>query len=176
MVEIAKFKPNTVYVTYIAATPEQVWQALTDPAFTRQYIFGFALEIEPRVGGAFKLLTADGSTHVKGEVLDWSPPRRLSCTWGVKGMQDFGELPDCVVTYEIETSGETMKLTLTESHSWDVPSAILAGGRAGWPKIISGLKSVVETGKPLRMAMEGPPPGMIKAVQRAIAEKPWERG
>src|SRR3974390_1211889 len=79
--------------------------------------------------------------------------------------KDFGELPDCVVTYEIETSGETMKLTLTESHSWDVPPAILAGGRAGWPKIISGLKSMIETGKPLRMAMEGPPPGMIKAVQ-----------
>jgi uncharacterized protein YndB with AHSA1/START domain len=174
-VDVAKFKPNTVYVTYIAATPEQVWQALTDPAFTRQYFFGFAIEIEPRAGGAFKLLAADGSAHVNGEVLDWSPPRRLSCSWGVKGMQDFGELPDSVVTYEIETSGETMKLTLMESHSWDVPPAILAGGRAGWPKIISALKSVIETGKPLRMGMEGPPPGMIEAVQRAIAEKPWER-
>jgi uncharacterized protein YndB with AHSA1/START domain len=56
MIDITKFKPNTVYVTYIAATPERVWQALTDAAFTRQYFFGFAVEVEPRAGGDFKLL------------------------------------------------------------------------------------------------------------------------
>ena len=173
--DASKFKPNTVYVTYIAAMPEKVWQALTDPAFTREYFFGFAIDVEPRAGGEFKLLASDGSTHVQGEVVEWSPPRRFSCTWSVKGMQDFGELPDCLVTYDIEPSGEAVKLTLTESHAWDVPPAILAGGRAGWPKIISNLKSVLETGKPLRLAMEGPPPGMLEAVQRAVAEKPWEK-
>jgi uncharacterized protein YndB with AHSA1/START domain len=173
MVETANFKPGTVYVTYIAATPEQVWQALTDPAFTRQYFFGFAAEVEPRTGGAFKLLAADGSTHVRGEVVEWSPPSRFSCTWAVKGMGDFGTLPDCLVTYDVEPSGDTVKLTLTESHSWDVPPAILAGGQTGWPKIISGLKSLLETGKPLPMAVEGPPPGMVEAVQRAATEKPW---
>jgi uncharacterized protein YndB with AHSA1/START domain len=176
MIDITKVKPNTVYVTYIAATPERVWQALTDAAFTRKYFFGFAVEVEPRAGGEFKLLAEDGSTHVAGRVVEWSPPRRFVCTWGVKGMKDFGELPDCLVTYDVEASGDAVKLTLTESHSWDVPPAILAGGRSGWPKILSGLKSLLETGKPLRMAMEGPPPGMIEAVKRAVAERPWEKG
>jgi len=48
------FKPRTVYVTYIASTPEKVWQALTDPAFTRQYFKGFNVDVEPRTGGAFR--------------------------------------------------------------------------------------------------------------------------
>src|SRR5437868_12344514 len=94
-----RFKPKTVYVTYIAATPEQVWQALTDPAFTRQYFFGFAIDVEPRTGGRFQMLYPDGRAHMKGEVVDWSPPRRFSCTWLVEGMTEFGELPECLVTY-----------------------------------------------------------------------------
>jgi len=62
--DTSQFKPKTVYVTYIDARPEQVWQALIDPAFTRQYFFGFAIDVEPRAGGAFRLLAPDGSTHV----------------------------------------------------------------------------------------------------------------
>ena len=72
-----EFKPKTVYVTYIAATPEKVWQALTDPAFTRQYFFGFAIDVEPRTGGRSDLYP-DGRIHISGKVIDWSPPRRLS--------------------------------------------------------------------------------------------------
>ncbi|HET7848599.1 MAG TPA: SRPBCC family protein [Pseudolabrys sp.] len=167
-----KFKPKTVYVTYIATTPEKVWQALTDPAFSKQYFFGFAVDLEPRAGGAFFLRYPDGRVHVRGEILDWSPPRRFACTWLVEGMKEFGELPECLVTYDIEQAGEAVRLTMTESHSWDVPDAILAGGRAGWPAILSSLKSVLETGKPLVVKM-GPPAEMMEAVARAVAEKPW---
>lgn len=172
MIDAAKFKPKTVYVIYIAATPEEVWQALTDPAFTRQYFFGFAADVEPRAGGAFQLRYPDGRVHVRGEVVEWSPPRRFACTWLVEGMDDFGELPECLVSYEIESSGDSVRLTMTESHSWDVPEAILAGGRSGWPAILSSLKSVLETGKPLAVKM-GPPAGMVAAVKQALASKPW---
>ena len=65
MIDIAKFKPKTVYVTYIASTPEKVWEALTRPEFTRQYFSGFAIDVEPREGGAFLLLAPDGSVHVR---------------------------------------------------------------------------------------------------------------
>jgi uncharacterized protein YndB with AHSA1/START domain len=170
----AKFKPKTVYVTYIAATPEKVWQALVDPAFTKQYFFGFAVDVEPKTGGRFLLRYPDGRTHISGQVIDWSPPRRLSVTWLVEGMKEFGELPECLVSYDIEPSGEAVKLTMMESHSWDVPEAILKGGQTGWPKILSALKTVLETGKPLAMKMEGPPPGMMEAVKRAVDEKPWQ--
>ncbi len=89
-------------------------------------------------------------------------------------MKEFAELPECLVTYDIDRAGETVRLTMTESHSWDVPDAILAGGRSGWPAILSSLKSVLETGKPLSVKM-GPLPEMMKAVARAVAEKPWRK-
>src|SRR5262245_7200793 len=173
MIDTARFKPKTVYVIYIASTPEKVWQALTDAAFTRQYFFGFAVDAEPRVGGVFRLLAPDGRVHVRGEVVSWDPPHRFASTWLVEGMQGYGELPECLVGYEIERSGEAVKLTMTESHSWQVPEGILKGGQAGWPKILSGLKSVLETGKPVAMKMEGPPPDMTEAVKKALVEKPW---
>jgi uncharacterized protein YndB with AHSA1/START domain len=150
-----------------------VWQALTDSAFTRQYFFGFAVDTEPRVGGVFRLLAPDGRVHVHGEIVSWDPPHRFVSTWLVEGMQGYGELPECLVGYEIERSGEAVKLTMTESHSWEVPDEILKGGQIGWPKILSGLKSVLETGKPVAMKMEGPPPDMTEAVKKALVEKPW---
>ena len=174
MIDQTKFKPNTVYVVYIAATPEKVWQALTDPAFTRQYFGGFAIDVEPRQGGAFYLRYPDGRVHMSGRVVEWSPPRRFSCTWVVEGMPEFRELPECLVTYDIEPAGGAVKLTMTEAHSWDIPDDILAGGRAGWPAILSSLKSVLETGKPLDIKME-PPPEMMEAVKTAVAERPWRR-
>ena len=164
MVDTTKFKPNTVYVTYIAATPEKVWQGLTDPTFTKQYFAGFAVDVEPRTGGAFRMLYPDGRTHISGEVVDWSPPRRFCCTWVVEGMPGFAELPACLVTYDIEQAGDAVKLTMTEAHSWDVPEAILSGGRSGWPAILSSLKSLLETGKSLVIIME-PPKELIEAVK-----------
>jgi uncharacterized protein YndB with AHSA1/START domain len=168
------FTPKTVYVTYIAASPEKVWQALTDPAFTRQYFAGFNVDVEPRTGGAFFLRYPDGRVHISGKVVDWSPPRRFACTWLVEGVENFGELPECLVTYEIEPAGGSVRLTMTESHSWDVPPAILAGGQSGWPAILSSLKSVLETGKPLGIDMK-PPEGFVDAVKRAVSAKPWRR-
>ena len=164
MIDIAKFKPKTVYVTYIGSTPEKVWEALTKPEFTRQYFSGFAVEVEPREGGTFLLLAPDGSVHVRGHVVEWSPPRRLSCTWTVEAMPETRNLPECLVTYEIAQTGECVRLTMTEAHQWDIPDAILSGGRAGWPAILSSLKSVLETGKPLSLKLE-PPKEMLDALQ-----------
>jgi uncharacterized protein YndB with AHSA1/START domain len=141
-----------------------VWQGLTDPAFTKQYFAGFAVDVEPRTGGAFRMLYPDGRTHIRGEVVDWSPPRRFSCTWEVEGMPGFAELPACLVTYDIEQAGDAVKLTMTEAHSWDVPEAILSGGRSGWPAILSSLKSLLETGKSLVIIME-PPKELMEAVK-----------
>ncbi len=174
MIDVSKFKPNTVYVTYIAAAPERVWQALTDPVFTRQYFGGLAIEVEPKTGGAFCLRNPDGSPHMSGEVVDWSPPVRFWCTWLIEGIPDFRGLPACLVTYDIEQVGRAVRLTMTEAHSWEIPTAILQGGRTGWLAILSGLKSVLETGKPLDVKLS-PPEGMVEAVKRAVAERPWER-
>ena len=147
---------------------------MTDPEFSRQYFFGFTIDVEPKAGGAFYYRYPDGRVHVSGKVLEWSPPRRFVCAWTVEASEDFAQLPECIIAYDIEKAGDAVKLTMTESHSWEVPEAIMAGGRSGWPAILSNLKSVLETGKPMAIQM-APPEGFMEAVKRAVAEKPWKR-
>jgi len=139
LTDATRFKPKTVYVIYIAATPERVWQALTSSEFTARYFFGRTIEIEPRAGGSFVMRMPDGRVDVKGEVVEWSPLRRLAVTWTIDWNADMRQLPPCLVSYDIEPAGETVKLTLTEAYSWDVPGALLTGGRSGWPAILSSL-------------------------------------
>jgi uncharacterized protein YndB with AHSA1/START domain len=169
---MSKFAPATIYVIYIASTAEKVWQALTGPTFTAQYFFGRTIEIEPKAGGSFVMRMPDGRVDVKGEVVDWSPPRKLAVTWTIDWNADMRELPPCLVSYDIEPAGEAVKLTVTESYSWDVPDALLSGGRAGWPAILSSLKSILETGKPLAIDMQ-PPTAMMEALKQVVAAKPW---
>jgi uncharacterized protein YndB with AHSA1/START domain len=159
------FKPKTVYVTYIAAAPERVWEALTQPEFTRQYFFGRSIEIEGRPGGAFILRMPDGRVDVTGRVVTWDPPRRLAVTWRVDWIEEMRNLPECLISYDIKPAGEAVRLTMIEAHQWDVPDDLLSGGRAGWPAILSSLKSLLETGRPLSIRME-PPQAMIAALER----------
>jgi len=166
-------EPKFVYVTYIASTPEKVWAALTSSEFTTKYFFGRSVEIEGKVGGSFAMRMPDGRFDIKGRVIAWDPPRRLQVTWAVD-FEEFRELPESLVTYEIEPLGKSVKVTMTESHQWDVPDAILAGGRQGWPLILSSLKSVLETGQPISIDVPmGPPKEMIDAIRQAVATRPW---
>jgi len=164
VIDTAKFKPKTVYVIYIASTQEQVWQALTSSEFTRKYFWQRDVELEPKPGGAFALRLPDGRVNVRGRVVAYDPLRKLSTTWQVEWPEEFRKLPACLVTYELAQAGEAVRLTMTESHSWDVPDAILSGGRSGWPAILSSLKSLLEGGRPLAIAME-PPKEMIEAIK-----------
>ena len=162
---MAKFEPKTVYVTYIASTPEKVWQALTSSELTRKYFWDRDIEIEPKRGGAFALKLSDGRINVRGKVIAWELPQVLKITWKVEWPQEFSKLPECLVCYEIAQAGDAVRLTMTESHSWNVPDAILSGGRSGWPAVLSSLKSLLETGKPLSVAVE-PPREMIEAIKK----------
>jgi uncharacterized protein YndB with AHSA1/START domain len=164
MIDISNFRPDTVYIIYIAATPEKVWQALTTAEFSRQYFFGFAVEMDSSVGGSFIVRASDGSTHIHGEVLACDRPRKLSVTWNVNWPGLVEKLGQTVVTYEIAEAGDAVRLTMTESHERVLPEDILSGGRAGWPAILSSLKSVLETGKPLAVKME-PPLKMLEALR-----------
>jgi uncharacterized protein YndB with AHSA1/START domain len=164
MIDIGSFKPDTVYTIYIAATPEKVWQALTTAEFSRQYFFGFAVEMETRVGASFIVRAPDGSTHIDGEVLACDPPSRLSVTWNVNWPGLVEKLGQTIVTYEIAQTGDAVRLTMTESHERELSEDILSGGRTGWPAILSSLKSVLETGKPLAIKME-PPLKMLAALK-----------
>jgi uncharacterized protein YndB with AHSA1/START domain len=171
MIKIDDFKPGTVYTIYIAATPEKVWQALTTAEFSRKYFFGFAVEAELKVGGAFIVRRPDGAVHIHGEVIECDPPRRLSVTWNVNWPGLAEKLGLTLVTYEIEPAGDAVRLTMTEAHDRPISDDILSGGRQGWPAILSSLKSVLETGVPLSVKLE-PPQRMLAALRELGIEIP----
>lgn len=161
---IDQFKPLTVYTIYIASTPDKVWEALTSAKFSRQYFFGNAVEVEPRLGGAFTVRTPDGALHISGEVLAYDPPRKLSVTFNVNWPELIEKLGPTLVTYEIEQVGDAVRLTMSEGHDRPLSDDILSGGRTGWPAILSGLKSLLETGKAPQIKMS-PPVKMLEALK-----------
>ncbi|WUH96190.1 metalloregulator ArsR/SmtB family transcription factor [Spirillospora sp. NBC_00431] len=147
-----------VYTTYIRTTPERLWQALTDKAFTRSY-WGVAFETDWTPGSTITW-HEENATMADPEqvVLEADPPRRLSYTWhtftpewakavGVdedKRAQLLAE-PRSKVTFDIEPAGETVKLTVVH----EAGAALLDMSRHGWPHVLSGLKTLLETGEPL---------------------------
>ena len=165
MITTDDFKPTTVYVIYIASTPEKIWQALTTAEFSRDYFFGNAVEVELRIGGAYIVRAPDGSLHISGEVVECDPPRKLAVTFNVNWPALIEKLGPTLVTYEIEPAGDAVKLTMTEAHDRPLSDDILSGGRSGWPAILSSLKSVLETGNPLVIKME-PPQRMLAALKK----------
>ncbi|QOZ07281.1 SRPBCC family protein [Bradyrhizobium sp. CCBAU 51765] len=162
--DLDQFKPLTVYTIYIASTPEQVWQALTSAEFSREYFSGFAVEMEPRLGGTFIVRAPDGSEHIAGKVFEYDPPKKLTVTWNVNWPDLVEKLGTTLVTYEIEPAGEAVRLTLSQRHDRQLSEDILSGGRTGWPAILSGLKSLLETGKAPQIKMS-PPVKMLEALK-----------
>ncbi|MDI4237381.1 SRPBCC family protein [Bradyrhizobium sp. Arg237L] len=161
---IEKFKPAIVYTIYIASTPEKVWEALTSAEFSRKYFSGNAVEVDLRVGGAFMVRTPDGAPHITGEVIACEPARKLTVTFNVNWPALVEKLGPTLVTYEIEQAGDAVKLTLLQSHDRPLSDDILSGGRAGWPAILSSLKSLLETGNALVIQMQ-PPARMLAALK-----------
>jgi uncharacterized protein YndB with AHSA1/START domain len=157
-----QYKPLTVYTIYIASTPEKVWQALTSAELSPKYFSGFAVEMEPKPGGAFIVRAPDGSEHISGEVFECDPPSKLTVSWNVNWPGLIEALGTTLVTYEIEPAGEAVRLTMSERHDRPLGDDILSGGRAGWPAILSGLKSLLETGKAPQIKM-APPVKMLEA-------------
>jgi uncharacterized protein YndB with AHSA1/START domain len=154
MSDSATTTESTVYVTYIASTPQKVWEGLTSGDFTTPYFFGRSIESDWRAGSPWMLRKPDGSVDVGGTVRTADPPRKLVVSWVVAAL----DLPEAIVTYDIEDlGGDVVRLTMTEAHPTPIPANLLEGGRRGWPMILSGLKSLLETGKPLAIPTPQPP-------------------
>lgn len=142
-------KPSSVFVIYIATTSQNAWEALTNGDVTKQYFFGRRMESDWRGGSPWKLLMKDGRIDCQGKVLECDPPRRLAVTWHVEWMEKLRHLPEAVVTFEIDGFGDVVRLTVSEFHPEGIDEKYVEGGRKGWPIILSGLKSLLETGRPL---------------------------
>ncbi len=133
-----------VYVTYIRTTPEKLWSALTDAEFMEQYWFGMHCESQWTAGSPWKLMTGDGQVMDAGEILEAEPPRRLVIRWQNQKPELKAE-GDSLCTMELEPSGTAVKLSITHTVERE-PSKLILAVSGGWPKVISNLKSLLETG------------------------------
>lgn len=140
-----------IYEVYIRTTPERLWQAITDPEMTKQYFYDSAIETTLEPGTPLNRLREDGSRMLEGEVLEADPPRKLVHTFIQKETNPEDQDPPSKVTWEIEPIGGVCKLTLTHEH-YRGESATYKGTLTGWNPVLSGLKTLLETGKPLAIA------------------------
>ena len=145
-------KPEFVYVTYIETTVEKLWQALTDGDFTQRYWFGLRLRSDWKVGSSFEMVHGDDSVSDAGKVVECDPPRRLAYTFINVSDTYKGEVP-ALATFVLEPFGRLVKLTLTHE-GFSEGSKFLNGISKGWPAILSSLKSILETGRPLEIPFE----------------------
>ena len=136
------------YVTYIRTTPEKLWEALLQPEFTRAYWFGTWQDCDWQPGSSWKLMFSDGRVADEGAVVEIEKPKRLVLRWRNRWSPELHEEGDSRCTIELEPSGETVKLTIL--HEIDRPgSKLIEAVSGGWPKVLSSLKSLLETGTAL---------------------------
>ena len=140
-----------VYELYIKTTPERLWEAITDPALRAKYSFGVATHSDWTRGSLYRARTTDaavmtGIDIAEGENLEVDPPRRLVQTFRALWSDAVKDEGVSRVTWEIEPIGDSCRLTVTHDRLRDGANSELYGG---WPMILSGLKTLLETGQML---------------------------
>ena len=137
-------KPKFVYVSYIASTPEKVWNALTDPQITKRYWVNHHNASDWKVGSRWEHRDFDDPklVDIVGRVVESDFPRRLAVTWA-RPEDEGNEARTSRVTYDIEPVMDFVRLTMTHE---EMDTEMFESVSFGWPAVISGLKTLLETG------------------------------
>ena len=138
-------KSTFVYVTYIRTTPQALWSALTDPDGMKQYWFGMHCESEFTTGAPWKLVDDRGEVWDAGEIVEADPPRRLVIRWVHQMRAELAAEGASLCTMELVPAGQAVRLTITHGSERE-GSGLIEAVSGGWPKILSNLKSLLETG------------------------------
>ena len=134
-----------VYVTYIRTTPDKLWSALTDNQFIEQYWFGMRCECEWTRGASWKMVSGDGQVYDSGEVVEADRLRRLVIRWQHRNKAELEAEGASLCTIELEPFGNAVKLSITHTIERE-PSNFIVAVSGGWPKVVSNLKSLLESG------------------------------
>jgi uncharacterized protein YndB with AHSA1/START domain len=137
-----------VYQVFIKASPEQIWEAITTPEFTERYFYGVRIETtaERRLTHAY-----DGSGEVgEDPIFEWDPPRRLVHGWHSKWNPELSAEEPSRVSWEIDPRDDgTCLLTVVHDQLEGAPKTAASVAGPGWMMVLSGLKTLLETGRPL---------------------------
>jgi uncharacterized protein YndB with AHSA1/START domain len=141
-------QPKQVYTTLIRTTPKKLWEAITKPEFTRQYWAGVENVSDWKKGSKWEHIGGDEKREVwiTGKVLECNPPKRLVLSWA-----DPDDLADkSRVTFEIEAIEDMVCLTVTHGN-FKAGSTMAGKVSGGWPRVLSSMKSFLETGEGLNI-------------------------
>jgi uncharacterized protein YndB with AHSA1/START domain/DNA-binding transcriptional ArsR family regulator len=146
-------KPSHVFEIYIQTTPEQVWEALTESDFTTQYYYASRIDSDFKPGSDFSMTLPDGTEAIRGEVVEADPGKRLVTTFDARWDEGVAADEPSRISWEIEPQGEAVKLKVThDGFAGETETYRQIAG--GMPYILSGLKTLLETGKPLAVGAE----------------------
>jgi uncharacterized protein YndB with AHSA1/START domain len=132
-------------VSYIRTTPEKLWSALTNEEFMRQYWFGVHGESQWTAGSPWRNVSPQGQILDAGEIVEAERPRRLVIRWQHQDKPELKAEGQSLCTIELEPAGTAVKLSITHTIERE-PSKLIEAVSGGWPKVISNLKSLLETG------------------------------
>jgi uncharacterized protein YndB with AHSA1/START domain len=136
-----------VFEIYIKTTPERLWEAITDPELRARYSFGVRVNSDWKTGSGYQSVHPKGPTEIaEGENLEVDPPRRLVQSFTALWSDDVKSEGTSRVTWEIEPVADSCRLTVTHDQLREGANDELYGG---WPMILSGLKTLLETGESL---------------------------
>lgn len=136
-----------VYNIVIKATPEAVWEAITKPEFTERYFYGSRITVAP---DHYSSLGPDGDVRGDEPVYESDPPRKLVHGWRSRYDPDLAAEDESRVTWEIEPQDDgTCLLTVIHDRLEGAPKTAADVAGVGWMTVLSGLKTLLETGEPL---------------------------
>jgi uncharacterized protein YndB with AHSA1/START domain len=136
-----------VFEIYIKTTPERLWEAITDSEMRQLYTFGVGIRSDWTPGSSYEAAHPTGPTPISvGENLEVDPPRRLVQSFTALWSDDVKQAGTSRVTWEIEPVGDSCRLVVTHDQ---LPEGVNDQIYGGWPQILSGLKTLLETGETL---------------------------
>jgi uncharacterized protein YndB with AHSA1/START domain len=145
-----KAKPVYRYEIYIGAAASKVWKGLIDGDLTQQYVYGTRFDSKLKKGAPYAYLGDGGFKMVDGEILEIDPEKRLAMTWQAHWAEATRGDRASRVTYELEPAGpQATKLRLVHDDFDSDQTASYQGSVEGWPLMLSSLKTLLESGKPL---------------------------
>jgi uncharacterized protein YndB with AHSA1/START domain len=150
MTTIIEVQTTQVYQVFIKATPEAIWDAITKPEFTQRYFYGSEIESTFEPGARYVQWAPERErVWVEGEIAESDPPRRLVHTWLSLWDDDSAREQPSRVTWEIEPGDDGVSLLTVVHDQLDDSPKTAASVSGGWMRVLSGLKTLLETGEPL---------------------------
>ena len=144
---MAERKNQCVYEGFVQTTPDKIWSALTTPDVTKEYWFGYQLEAVWTVGSAWRLTAPDGKVHAAGQIVEIDRPRRIVISWRDEIRPEVTAEGYSKCTIDLEPHDDSIHVTVTHAMDRnDIESKLIALVATSWPKVVSSLKSFLETG------------------------------